>query len=225
MDNRAAGSTLHDSDWVRGLLPHIGNPNLLGVSVTQIYTSPSSELTEYELGRLPARPCHRVGARARCRHPKPLHPLGTLADKWARVQLQTVIDQRNGLRSGCGCAFELRMVWTAPAHRLSSGMRTIAAVQSKETALSYAAAYLSRTRGRMVVHPDEILGVRHLAPVGRRLPLQADRSSDYPRLLRFEGALRRPPRRPHGAPRSNDDRGRARNSVSALARTSRWRMA
>jgi hypothetical protein len=135
------------SDWVRGLLPHIGNPNLLGVSVTQTYTSPSSELTRNELGRLPARHCHRVGARARCHHQR---------------------------------------------------------VRWKEMAVSY----LSRIMGYMVAHPQQDPPDGHLALLGRRLPLHADRGSDHPHALRrLQAALRRPPSRSHGPARRNDDHG------------------
>ena len=38
------------SDWVRGLLPPVGNVNPLDVSVIQAYTSLPSELTRYALG-------------------------------------------------------------------------------------------------------------------------------------------------------------------------------
>ena len=43
------------SDWVRGLLPPVGNVNPLDVSVIQAYTSLPSELTRLALGWLPGR--------------------------------------------------------------------------------------------------------------------------------------------------------------------------
>jgi len=154
------------SDWMGDLLPLIFNKTLLDISVIQTHNSLSSELTATISDN-----CEGLTEKeSAIAHdatilPKALNPEGVFAQKWAVVQSMDIIEQlNNGVR-----AIDFRMIWTAPADKLSSAAHDWYAnhrVQSVETALSY----LTRIRDWMLTHPNEILQIEISRHAGDSYP-------------------------------------------------------